>query len=126
RRLDLIGNEVISRQNSPSFGQAADHPIRQDARGIDGKGKRHECPASEVRDPSRHPLTRTSEAKGALQVYDLVPLFDEVPKRACRRWDRKFKSAAPGHILILAGDLTAACLDGKRGAAYEQTYPVVI
>jgi hypothetical protein len=30
----------------------------------------HECPASEVRDTSQHPLTRTSEAKGHSQVYD--------------------------------------------------------
>src|SRR5262245_47013803 len=29
----------------------------------------HECPAFEARDTSRHPLTRTSKAKGHSQVY---------------------------------------------------------
>jgi hypothetical protein len=52
-------------------------------------------PASEVREPSRQPPTRTSEAKGHLQVNESSAAFRfEVPKRVCSKRCRNFKSAA--------------------------------
>src|SRR5262249_42181056 len=52
-------------------------------------------PACEVRDPSRHPRTRTSKAKGHWQVCTSRAAFRfEVPTRAPCRGCRNFNSAA--------------------------------
>src|SRR5882724_11986122 len=54
------------------------------------------CPVSEVRDTSRHHLTRASEAKGHRKFFIfLVPLIDlKFLERACHYHRRNFKSAA--------------------------------
>src|SRR5579872_6418426 len=56
---------------------------------------RDECPLSEVRAPSQHPPSRTSESHGLLtNLLILVPLYrSEVPDRICRLWSRDFRSA---------------------------------
>src|SRR5579872_2706223 len=56
---------------------------------------RDECPLSEVRAPSQHPPSRTSESHGLLtNLLILVPLYrSEVPDRIRRLWSRDFRSA---------------------------------
>src|ERR1700735_1190963 len=54
-----------------------------------------ECPLSEVRAPSQHPPSRTSESNGLLtNLLNLVPLYrSEVPDRTRRLRCRDFRSA---------------------------------
>src|SRR5215217_5113593 len=69
----------------PCFGRGADQFTR--------------APASEVRDRSQQPVTRTSEAKGHEQVRGFWCRFRfDVPQRACGNHGRNIKSAAPGSI----------------------------
>src|SRR5579872_2744939 len=63
---------------------------------------RDECPLSEVRAPSQHPPSRTSESHGLLtNLLILVPLYrSEVPDRIRRLWSRDFRSAVLDHDAI--------------------------
>ncbi len=55
-------------------------------------------PLSEVRDPSRHPLSRTSESLGAGRLIIPVPLFDlKSLGRTCSMQCSDFRSAALAH-----------------------------
>src|SRR5262249_19155942 len=65
------------------------------AGGVGTSNRRHQCPASAGRVTSRHPLTPTSEPNGNWPAYcSPAALRFEVPKRACGRRCRNFKSAA--------------------------------
>src|SRR5579872_4985933 len=71
---------------------------------------RDECPLSEVRAPSQHPPSRTSESHGLLtNLLILVPLYrSEVPDRIRRSWSRDFRSAVLAivrNVISKVGDL---------------------
>src|SRR5579872_2959221 len=76
---------------------------------------RDECPLSEVRAPSQHPPSRTSESHGLLtNLLILVPLCrSEVPDRIRRLWSRDFRSA----VLAFA----SRCLDHFRQCWNQRT-----
>src|SRR5262249_4745140 len=79
---------------SPRHGPAIWRGVYQKHRGKSMVTARM-CPASEVRATSRHPLIRTSEAKGHKQTYYCSPVFEfKFPPRASRNRCRNFKSAA--------------------------------
>src|SRR5262245_48386188 len=64
------GLDLRMRREGRRYGSAYDQSEKQSLRAVSHVCLRGSCPASEVRDPSRQPLTRTSEAKGHWQVND--------------------------------------------------------
>src|SRR5579872_983894 len=78
---------------------------------------RDECPLSEVRAPSQHPPSRTSESHGLLtNLLILVPLYrSEVPDRIGRLWSRDFRSAVLATMRIRWRYIAVAVDAGSAG-----------